>query len=106
MQMDLYKGKYLTPADFLDEVGKMVYNADVRSYEDRERLYRAQAMYTATQVSIQEFDPQFRLECERMAARERKRRDQRRAERKEKNLKSTITSGTALLSEFEAAHLR
>lgn len=88
MQMDLYKGKYLTPDEFLEEIGKMVFNAEVRANEDRDRLYRAQAMFTATQVSVQEFDPQFRLECERMAARERKRRDQRRAEKKNKAAES------------------
>ncbi|KLO08586.1 AAA-domain-containing protein [Schizopora paradoxa] len=78
---DLYKGKYLTPQEFLEDIGKMVYNAEVRRYEDSDRLYKAQAMFTAAQVSIQEFDPQLRLECERMASRERKRRDQRREAR-------------------------
>jgi len=74
MHSDLFKGRYLTPQDFLDDVGKMVHNANARAFEDMERLYRAQAMFTAAQVSIQEFDPQFRLECERMAVRERRRR--------------------------------
>ena len=76
MHAELFKGRYLTPQDFLDDVGKIVHNADVRSHEDLDRLYRAQAMFTATQVSIQEFDPQLRLECERMAVRERQRREQ------------------------------
>jgi len=74
MHSDLFKGRYLTPQDFLDDVGKMVHNANSRAFEDMERLYKAQAMFTAAQVSIQEFDPQFRLECERMAVRERRRR--------------------------------
>ncbi|KAF8972102.1 hypothetical protein BDZ97DRAFT_1752715 [Flammula alnicola] len=81
MQTDLFKGRYLTPQDFLDDVGKMVHNADVRAHEDLERLHKAQAMFTAAQVSIQEFDPQLRLECERMAVRERQRRDERRKEK-------------------------
>ena len=76
MHAELFKGRYLTPQDFLDDVGKIVHNADVRSHEDLDRLYRAQAMFTAAQVSIQEFDPQLRLECERMAVRERQRREQ------------------------------
>ena len=78
MHAELFKGRYLTPQDFLDDIGKMVHNADVRSQEDLDRLYRAQAMFTAAQVSIQEFDPQLRLECERMAVRERQRREQHR----------------------------
>lgn len=81
MQAELFKGRYLTPQDFLDDIAKIVHNADVRQYEDPDRLYRAQAMFTATQVSIQEFDPQWRVECERMAAREKQRRDERKRDK-------------------------
>ncbi|KAF8075816.1 AAA-domain-containing protein [Lyophyllum atratum] len=80
MHSDLFKGRYLTPQDFLDDVGKMVHNANARSHEDLDRLYKAQAMFTAAQVSIQEFDPQFRIECERVAVRERKRQEVHRRE--------------------------
>jgi hypothetical protein len=100
MHTELYKGRYLTPQDFLDDVGKMVHNADVRSHEDLDRLYKAQAMFTAAQVSIQEFDPQLKLECERMAVRERKRREERRKEKekergkeKEKEKESEAQNG-------------
>ncbi|KII83379.1 hypothetical protein PLICRDRAFT_148152 [Plicaturopsis crispa FD-325 SS-3] len=78
MHVELYKGKYLTPKDFLDDVGKIVHNAAVHMNEDPERLYKAQAMFTATEVSVHEFDPQLRLECERMAPRERQRREEHR----------------------------
>lgn len=81
MHTELFKGRYLTPQDFLDDVGKMVHNANVRSQYDLDRLHKAQAMFTAAQVSIQEFDPQLRLECERMATRERQRRDARKKEK-------------------------
>ena len=81
MHSELFRGRYLTPQDFMDDIGKIVHNADVRSNEDLDRLYKAQAMFTAAQVSIQEFDPHFRLECERMAARERQRRDERKKEK-------------------------
>ncbi|KAJ7755188.1 AAA-domain-containing protein [Mycena metata] len=79
MHTQLYKGRYLTPQDFLDDVGKIVHNAATRQAEDIDRLYKAQAMFTATQVSIHEFDPQLRMECERMALRERARREAARA---------------------------
>ncbi|KAJ6544212.1 hypothetical protein B0H19DRAFT_1169965 [Mycena capillaripes] len=75
MHTQLYKGRYLTPQDFLDDVGKIVHNAATRQAEDLDRLYKAQAMFTATQVSIHEFDPQLKVECERMAVRERARRE-------------------------------
>ncbi|KAI0717585.1 hypothetical protein C8T65DRAFT_571662 [Cerioporus squamosus] len=81
MNVELYKGRYLTPEDFIDDIRKIVHNASVRAHEDPERLFRAQAMLTAAEVSIQEFDLQFKLECHRMAARERKRRDELRKER-------------------------
>ncbi|KAH7921984.1 AAA-domain-containing protein [Leucogyrophana mollusca] len=77
MHVDLYKDRYLTPQSFLDDIHRIVHNASVHMNEDPERLYKAQAMLTAARVSIQDFDPQFRLECERMAERERKRRDER-----------------------------
>ncbi|KAJ7886151.1 AAA-domain-containing protein [Mycena olivaceomarginata] len=74
MHTQLYKGRYLTPQDFLDDVGKMLHNAASRQAEDLDRFYKAQAMFNATQVSIFEFDPQLKVECERMAVRERARR--------------------------------
>ena len=89
MHVVLHKNRYLTPQDFLDDVGKIVHNAIVCQSEDLERLHRAQAMYTATEVSMQDFDPQFRTECERMAVRERQRRADRKKEKekeKEQNL--------------------
>lgn len=103
MNADLYKGKFLTPSMFLDDIGKMVYNADVRQHEDRDRLNKAQAMYTAAEVSIQEFDPGFRLECERMAGRERKRREQRRAEKRKSQAGSREDSVTGNGSGGETA---
>ncbi|GLB33226.1 putative AAA domain (Cdc48 subfamily) containing protein [Lyophyllum shimeji] len=93
MHMELFKDRYLTPQDFLDDIGKMVHNANARAHEDLDRLYKAQAMFTAAEVSIQEFDPQFRLECERMAVRERKRREEHRKEKgKEKEREKGKTS--------------
>ena len=71
----LYRGKYLTTQDFLDDLGKIVHNATVFP-GDNERLVKAQMMYTTAQVHTNEFDSHFRLECERMAARERKRREE------------------------------
>ena len=94
MHVELHKNRYLTPQSFLDDVGKMVHNAVVCRSEDLERLHRAQAMYTATEVSMQDFDPQFRTECERMAERERQRRAARKRE-KEKAKKQRIQEADA-----------
>ncbi|TRM68712.1 hypothetical protein BD626DRAFT_394810 [Schizophyllum amplum] len=84
MHTELYRGRYLTPQDFLDDVGRIVRNANSRQHEDLERLHKAQAMFTAAEVSCQEFEPSFRMECERMAARERQRRKEERRASKER----------------------
>ncbi|THU83079.1 AAA-domain-containing protein [Dendrothele bispora CBS 962.96] len=76
MHTELYRGRYLTPGDFLTDVQKIVHNAEIRAYEDLDRYHKAQAMLTATEVSLNEFDPGLKLECERMAVRERKRREE------------------------------
>lgn len=81
MHDELYRGRYLTPQDFLDDVAKMLRNAQSRANEDVDRLHKAQAMYTFAEVSILEFDAALRTECERMAVRERKRRAERRKNR-------------------------
>ncbi|KAF5392492.1 hypothetical protein D9757_002326 [Collybiopsis confluens] len=70
----LYKDRYLAPDEFLEDVRKIVHNTAMYSYRDPDRHYKAQAMLTATEVSIQDLDPSLKLECERMAKRERKRR--------------------------------
>ncbi|KAJ3781865.1 ATPase with bromodomain-containing protein [Lentinula aff. detonsa] len=84
----LYKDRYLTPAEFLDDVRKIVHNAAMYSHRDPDRHYKAQAMLTATEVSMQDnFDLTLREECERMAGRERKRRLEWRLKRKEEKEK-------------------
>jgi len=80
---ELYQNKYLTPIDFLHNIRKILRNAEVRATDDLERLYEAQAMLTATEVSLNDFDQTFRLECERVTVRGRRRRDDRK-ERREK----------------------
>lgn len=80
---ELYKDRYLVPQHFLNDLQKIVHNAEVYEEEDRERLRRAQAMFTAAQVSIQELEPHFRMECEKMAKREMKRREDEQKEDKD-----------------------
>lgn len=76
MNRMLYEDRYLTPDNFLEDIRKIVHNANVRSQDDPERLFRAQAMLTAAEVSCLDFDVNFRLECQRMAIREQQRRNQ------------------------------
>lgn len=97
VHIELYRNKYLTPFDFFHDIRKIVHNAEVCAIDDLERLHRAQAMLTATEVSLNDFDQAFRLECERTAVRERKRRDDRKrqrerekAERREKEKETQV----------------
>lgn len=89
MHIDLYRDQYLTPDDFLDDIRKIVHNANVRVQEDPERLFRAQAMLTASEVSCQDFDANFRLECQRMATRELQRRAEYRKNREQNRTAQT-----------------
>lgn len=45
---------------------------EMRKHEDLDRLHKAQTTYT---ISILEFDPNLRTECERMVVREQRRRE-------------------------------
>ncbi|KAJ3919367.1 AAA-domain-containing protein [Lentinula edodes] len=84
----LYKDRYLTPEEFLADVRKIVHNAAMYSHRDPDRHYKAQAMLTATEVSMQDnFDLILREECERMAGRVRKRRMEYKMKRKEEKEK-------------------
>lgn len=95
MHIDLYRDKYLTPQEFLEDIHKIVHNAAVRQHEDLDRLYKAQAMLTATEVSIHDFDPQLKLECERMSAREKQRREESK-KAKEKGKPTEITAAPGI----------
>ncbi|KZV87322.1 hypothetical protein EXIGLDRAFT_752306 [Exidia glandulosa HHB12029] len=80
----LYSSKYLTPFEFLDDVHKVVENADNMKHYDSERFFRAQALYTTAEVHVHEFEASFLQECNRMAPRERKRREDYKKARAEK----------------------
>ncbi|KAG1809487.1 AAA-domain-containing protein [Suillus variegatus] len=97
MHIDLYKGKYLTPQDFLEDINKIVFNAAARSHQDPtgDRLYRAQAMLTAAEVNIQDFDAQFKHECQRMAERERKRREEHKKAKEKSRVGEDTQNGAA-----------
>lgn len=92
MHHHLYKNKYLTPQDFLEDVRLILCNAQSRAYEDQERFHRAAQMFTAAEVSILDFDPQFRMQCESMAGRERLRREQRKLEKEKSSGTKTAPS--------------
>jgi hypothetical protein len=50
MHIDFYKGRYLTPQDFLDDVSKIVHNAGIRMGEDPLALLEADIVDTIYQI--------------------------------------------------------
>ncbi|EAU82409.1 ATPase with bromodomain-containing protein [Coprinopsis cinerea okayama7 len=92
MHSELYKGRYLTPQHFLEDVRRIVHNAEVFQNEDSDRFHKAQAMFTMAELSLMEFDGAFRLECERMAQREMQRRQEEEAKEKEREKEKNKTA--------------
>jgi hypothetical protein len=87
MQHELFKGRYITPQHFLEDVYTMVHNAEIRAHEDQERRLKAQAMYTAPEDGRHECDPQLTQDGDRIAPRERQRWKERRKEREKSKAK-------------------
>ncbi|KAG8883667.1 hypothetical protein FRB97_006157 [Tulasnella sp. 331] len=83
MHAKLYYEGYLTPKDFLEDIAKIVANSEVEPI-DNERLFKAQAMYHATNAALLSWEPQFAMECERMSQREAERRKEKEKRRLEK----------------------
>lgn len=70
MQKRLYHNGYLSVAAFLEDVNKIVFNADQAQEVDTERLTRAHQMRNATIIMLDNFiDASFRADCDAMAAR-------------------------------------
>lgn len=74
MQKRLYYNGYLTISDFMDDLGKIVANAETAQEVDQDRLVRAHQMRNLAHILLDQYiDQAFRIECERMAVRQRAR---------------------------------
>ncbi|KAJ1308298.1 hypothetical protein OPQ81_004012 [Rhizoctonia solani] len=83
MHFKLYYIGYLTGDEFLQDVQQIVRNAEMASASDgdSDRLFKAQQMANAARMLLNGWEPQFKLECERMAVRETQRRQERKKAR-------------------------
>ncbi|TIC21668.1 AAA-domain-containing protein [Wallemia mellicola] len=91
IHFNVYKDNYVNPAQFVDDVAKIVHNAELDK-SDQDRLWKAEQLLTHARVLVdQAFDAHFRIECQRMADRESKRiaeyKEKRKKEREEKENK-------------------
>ncbi|CAE6418854.1 unnamed protein product [Rhizoctonia solani] len=79
MHFKLYYVGYLSGEEFLQDVQQIVRNAEVGSATDgdSDRLLKAQQMANAARMLLNGWEPQFKVECERMAVREMQRRQER-----------------------------
>ena len=57
MHYKLYYTGYLTPQEFLDDLGKIVKIAENESYDDPERLFKAQSMMNTARLMLQGWEP-------------------------------------------------
>ncbi|KAF8328535.1 uncharacterized protein EI90DRAFT_3064502 [Cantharellus anzutake] len=71
MHQKLYDKAYLTPDEFLQDLSRMVHNTRIPPC-NLEHAFKAHQMYSEAEAVI--WDAQFKLECERMAARDKARR--------------------------------
>lgn len=91
IHFNVYKDNYVNPGQFVDDVAKIVHNAELDK-SDQDRLWKAEQLLTHARVLVdQAFDAHFRIECQRMADRESKRiteyKEKRKKEREEKENK-------------------
>lgn len=86
MQKKLYYNAYLTSGAFLEDIDKIVANAEEAKEVDSDRVFRARQMRNLAVILIDQYvDPAFRSECEAMAkrvaaSREEEQRNTKRAE--------------------------
>ncbi|MBW0501045.1 hypothetical protein O181_040760 [Austropuccinia psidii MF-1] len=71
MHYKLYYNKYFTPQQFVADVEKIVFNAELDSQQshaaDHELRIKAQAMLTHTRIMVEQAcDQQFDIDCQRM----------------------------------------
>ncbi|CAE7159986.1 unnamed protein product [Rhizoctonia solani] len=113
MHVKLYYVGYLTGEEFLQDVHQIVRNAEITANEgDSDRLFKAQQMANAARMLLNGWEPQFKLECERMAVRETQRRLERKkvraaekaAKAKEKEAEQKKAEGKRSGSDEPPAH--
>ncbi|WFD33208.1 TAT-binding protein-like protein 7, AAA ATPase [Malassezia cuniculi] len=82
MQRRLYYNEYLTCDAFMDDLGKIVANAEAAKEVDADRLFRAHQMRNLAVILVDQYiDASFREECARMAQRVAQRAAQAEAQR-------------------------
>ncbi|CDZ98562.1 AAA-type ATPase containing the bromodomain [Phaffia rhodozyma] len=77
MHYALYYNRYLSPDEFLHDITRIADNAEIAT-DDMERTIKAKRMMNHAFLLVdQSCDPQFRLDCRRMAVREKNREEER-----------------------------
>ncbi|KAG4300882.1 hypothetical protein PCK1_002959 [Pneumocystis canis] len=80
----LWNSIYLSPKQFLRDIKAIMYDANLSG--DRERLLKAQEMYTNAQMSVEDMsDSHFILECRQMIEREKERQKYKKKIEMDKN---------------------
>lgn len=85
MQKRLYHNQYLTCDAFMEDLGKIVSNAEAASEVDSDRVFRAHQMQNFARILLDQYvDAPFRAECAAMANRVLAREEEARREAEKK----------------------
>lgn len=91
IQRLLYQNQYLTCDAFMDDIQKIVSNAEVASEVDADRMFRAHQMQNLAKIMLDQYvDATFRAECQQMASRVMARRE---AEQREQQAQAQRPNG-------------
>ncbi|PWN54474.1 AAA-domain-containing protein [Violaceomyces palustris] len=105
MQKRLYYNGYLTCSAFMEDIAKIVSNAEAAAEVDSDRVFRAHQMRNLANVLMDQYvDVNFRAECERMALRQ----SAREAEAREaaETAKAAATAARAPSGERQSARIQ
>lgn len=94
MHEKLYYDRYLTAEQFLEDVQRIVENAEL-DIHDNERLWKAKQMLNQANLLVDaSCDAGFRAECQKMAAREKEREKERKDKQREEKGKGKEKDGS------------
>lgn len=92
MQKRLYHNQYLTSDAFMDDLQKIVTNAEVASDVDADRMFRAHQMLNLAKIMMDPYvDAAFRAECKQMESRVIAREEEMRREAEKRKEQETLS---------------
>ncbi len=96
MQKKLYYDGYLSVGDFLNDLGKIIHNAEEAEEVEPDRMVRAHQMRNTAHILLDTYiEPGFRQDCEAMALRQKARDDKLKEATEKATPKTTVRRGSS-----------